>query len=325
MHGAFKLPPSYAPIVEPLNGRIIFFNPMGESDFQMRTVPLKWKKFIGQLLHQFPADAAVIDKEWNLEMGDKTTQEIIKCLDTAAKLLRGEAVSPNDNVGSSSHGSRTSENTTHSAELAIPITTVHVPSPSPSFQYSRVTSNLRNLFKPYGTSKGRGRGVNLPQPSASLSTWTHKFICLSSKDSEIIPSKDEKRTLFEAGLGERKLTLVKTSDSPDFLQQLEEKFPKLKGCGGIELLRTSSTSRSTLQLINPGQHGYTVEYLSNCYLGQATCFIRPIQKDLDATPIDEGEKTMQTEKCMTCGRDILLTQLRSHVREVCTQLYWLHY
>lgn len=98
-------------------------------------------------------------------------------------IIVGEAVSPNDNVGSSSHGSRTSENTTHSAELAIPITTVHVPSPSPSFQYSRVTSNLRNLFKPYGTSKGRGRGVNLPQPSASLSTWTHKFICLSSKDS----------------------------------------------------------------------------------------------------------------------------------------------
>ncbi|VDI62642.1 Hypothetical predicted protein [Mytilus galloprovincialis] len=220
-------------------------------------------------------------------MVDKTTQEIIKCLDTAAKLLRGEAVSSNDNVGSSS---RTSENTTHSSELAIPITTVHVP--SPSFQYSRVTSYLRNLFKPYGTSKGRERGVNLPQPSASLSTWTHRFICLSSKDSETVPSKDEKRSLFEAGLGERKLTLVKTSDSSDFLQQLEEKFPKLKGCGGIELLRTSSASRSALQLINPGLHGYTVEYLSNCYLGQATCFIRPIQKDLDGTPIDEVEEVI---------------------------------
>lgn len=75
-------------------------------------------------------------------------------------IIVGRAVcrngSPNDdhNVGSSS----TSENSTHSSELAIPIPTIH----APPFQYSRVTSNLRNLFKPYGTGKARGRSVTSP-------------------------------------------------------------------------------------------------------------------------------------------------------------------
>ncbi|XP_063435626.1 sentrin-specific protease 2-like [Mytilus trossulus] len=79
-------------IIEPLNGRIIFLNPMGETDFQMRTVPLRWKKFIEQLLLQFPADAAVIDKEWNLEVPTHSKQQDgsscgIYCLMFADKYL----------------------------------------------------------------------------------------------------------------------------------------------------------------------------------------------------------------------------------------------
>ncbi|CAG2208763.1 unnamed protein product [Mytilus edulis] len=43
-------------ILEPLNRRIIFLNPMGESDFQMRTVPLKWNFFVDLLLEEIRKD-----------------------------------------------------------------------------------------------------------------------------------------------------------------------------------------------------------------------------------------------------------------------------
>ena len=61
----------------------------------------------------------------------------------------------------------------------------------------------------------------------------------------------------------------------------------MKGCGGYELLRTATSSIIELELIRPGSNGYTSEYLSNSYLGQATCFIRPIQIDLDISPVGE--------------------------------------
>lgn len=93
--------------------------------------------------------------------------------------------------------------------------------------------------------------------------------------------------MFEAGLGEKKITFVKNNIPEDFTKKLEENYPKMKGCGGYELLRTATSSRIELELIRPGSNGYTSEYLSNSYLGQATCFIRPIQIDLDISPVGE--------------------------------------
>jgi hypothetical protein len=71
------------------------------------------------------------------------------------------------------------------------------------------------------------------------------------------------------------------------MSKLEETFPKLKGCGGIELLRTTAYSRCQLQLIKPGPNGYTTDFLANSYLGQAICFVRPIQMDLDISPLED--------------------------------------
>ena len=41
-------------------------------------------------------------------------------------------------------------------------------------------------------------------------SWTHTFICLADKDEKSVPSREEKRILKEAGLGEKKLfSLIK--------------------------------------------------------------------------------------------------------------------
>nr|XP_022341452.1 uncharacterized protein LOC111135568 isoform X3 [Crassostrea virginica] len=212
-------------------------------------------------------------------MEDKK-EEIIKCLEKAAELLKGP--------GSS-----------HTEAAVAP----------PNFRYSHLPVNLnhrnqqsvRNLFRPYSNG---GRNV--------ISYWSHKFLCLWSKDSDTVPSKEEKKLLFEAGLGEKKITFVKNNTSEDFTKKLEENYPKMKGCGGYELLRTATSSRIELKLIRPGSNGYTSEYLSNSYLGQATCFIRPIQIDLDISPVGE-EHIGRKERCLECGEDVPLLHLRNHL------------
>jgi len=66
-----------------------------------------------------------------------------------------------------------------------------------------------------------------------------------------------------------------------FKQKVEEVFPKLSDCGGWELLRSGITSRTKLDPIVRPPGGFSSENLSdNSLLGQAVCFIRPIQKDL---------------------------------------------
>lgn len=99
-----------------------------------------------------------------------------------------------------------------------------------------------------------------------------------------VPQRYEKRKLYEAGLAEKRITFPKVEDHSSFITKLEEKFPKLAGCGGIELLRTSYTDRIKLELIAPPPMGYNAMHLAEeSNLGQALCYIRPIQADLDTS------------------------------------------
>ena len=52
-----------------------------------------------------------------------------------------------------------------------------------------------------------------------------------------------KRNLHEAGLGERKIQFRKDDSNVNFLEALQEQFPKIVHCGGIELLRSSHSGR----------------------------------------------------------------------------------
>lgn len=53
-------------------------------------------------------------------------------------------------------------------------------------------------------------------------------------------------------------------------------------------MRTACNSKFELQIIKLPPGGYTSQYLSDeSFLGQALCFVRPIQKDLDMNESNE--------------------------------------
>ena len=56
-------------------------------------------------------------------------------------------------------------------------------------------------------------------------------------------------------------------------------FPKLKACGGYELLRKVDNTKR-LCVITPPPEGYTGQFLKKV-LGQANCYIRPLQHDVE--------------------------------------------
>ena len=88
----------------------------------------------------------------------------------------------------------------------------------------------------------------------------------------------------------------------DVKAKLEEVYPKLKESGGFDILRRG-VQTGELVYIQPPRSGYSVPFLRDtAMLGQAIAFIRPIQKDLDTTPvaaIDCDEVSFRAIKFLT--------------------------
>ncbi|WAR07778.1 UPL1-like protein, partial [Mya arenaria] len=115
----------------------------------------------------------------------------------------------------------------------------------------------------------------------------------------------------------KKLTFVKNSNKIDFERTLEEAYPKLKDCGGYELLRTPPGSRIALESLIVPTGGFSAAYLADeSNLGQALCYIRPIQKDLDMGILNT-EPSEPCQECLTCGDMIPTNLLRDHVSGGC--------
>ena len=72
-----------------------------------------------------------------------------------------------------------------------------------------------------------------------------------------------KRNLHEAGLGERKIQFRKDDSNVNFLEALQEQFPKIVHCGGIELLRSSHSGKTKVDIIWPPANGYTARFMSD--------------------------------------------------------------
>ncbi len=92
-------------------------------------------------------------------------------------------------------------------------------------------SDVRSLFR----SKCRG-GPTVQQPpkkAARVVSWSHKFVCLDQRGQDTIPTTDtEKDALFEAGLGEKSITVPNIDcDYVVFRRLLVEHFPKLEDSG----------------------------------------------------------------------------------------------
>jgi len=109
---------------------------------------------------------------------------------------------------------------------------------------------------------------------------------LASKVQDYSPSPMDRGQLLQAGLGDKNISFVESADAEDLHYDLLEAFPKLKSGGGYELMRTSDRGNRTLAVIPCPSSGYTIAYLRSV-AGQAKVYIRPLQKDLDLSPIDE--------------------------------------
>lgn len=117
--------------------------------------------------------------------------------------------------------------------------------------------------------------------------WRHKFVCLAYRDQDRSPTTDaDKDELFQAGLGEKEIMFPSLDmDASAFKELLLESFPKLKDGGGYQLLKGLPNSRN-LEVLSLVVH--TSPGLLKQRVGNSRTYIRPIQKDLDLTPIEES-------------------------------------
>ena len=160
---------------------------------------------------------------------------------------------------------------------------------------SNILQNFRTIFAPYNcpplaplsSSVETKRNPVKPKFFKIKETWTHDFFCLAAKDEERVPTRAEKFDLQQCGLGRRKVCFHSKATFTDFRRKLEEEYPKLKEGGGFELMRTGHQGSNTvLTTIIPPPSGYSVTFLRDSSgLGQALAYIRPLQHDLDRTPV----------------------------------------
>ncbi|XP_053406476.1 uncharacterized protein LOC123545143 [Mercenaria mercenaria] len=189
---------------------------------------------------------------------------------------------------------------------------------------STIGSAIRSIFTPYNRSNYRPANPRNRTRREPISYWSHRFCLLASSKQITAPTREEKQELYDAGLGEKKITFIKDSYPESFKAKLEEVYPNLIGCGGFELLRSNCGSRVSLEVLKMPSTGFTSIYLANeSNLGQALCYIRPIQKDLElhiGSTQEHSEPTESdvTEQCIDCNQMIPLSSLRSH-KEICNR------
>uniref|UniRef100_K1QWF2 Uncharacterized protein n=1 Tax=Magallana gigas TaxID=29159 RepID=K1QWF2_MAGGI len=81
-------------------------------------------------------------------------------------------------------------------------------------------------------------------------------------------------------------------------------------------------SRVSLEKLKMPNNGFTTSYLAaESNLGQACCYTRPIQRDVEMIQLDDknaDEDEMVFEECLQCKESIPLLKLRKHI-QACTQ------
>ena len=114
--------------------------------------------------------------------------------------------------------------------------------------------------------------------------WRHKFVCLGYRDQDRIPSTDaEKEELYQAGLGERELEFESLDlNQAEYREKILEAFPRLRDGGGFQLLKGIANSRS-MEVLSSAVH--TSPGLLKQRVGVSRTYVRPVQRDLDLTPL----------------------------------------
>lgn len=66
-------------------------------------------------------------------------------------------------------------------------------------------------------------------------TWTGKFLCLSDRQKNRVPTVEEKTVLQRNGLGFKKIQFLSSDSEEKVKKVIMEHFPTLENCGGFEL------------------------------------------------------------------------------------------
>ena len=144
-------------------------------------------------------------------------------------------------------------------------------------------------------------------------TVTRKFVCLADKTQADVPTVQEKRELFQGGLGEKKIALPVDSEFPRLHVVLVDSFPRLADAGGFELMYAEPGKRD-LHVIPTGPQGNTVAYISQ-FIGQGRVYIRPIQCNIDITAAQlYTDPTVFEELCNSCLQFVSMDKLREHMK-----------
>ena len=189
--------------------------------------------------------------------------------------------------------------------------------------YPDILRERASLFSSRGSrSRGGGNRRHVASNSKKIPRpWTVQFYCLSSKFAFKVPTQTEKEILHNAGLGLRKIKLDLSDDENEVRQKITSAdvpeggaFPvgylQLKDCGGFELMQCLSKSRD-LSVLCCSLAAKDIK--AKVGGGQGKIFIRHIQKNLCTKKIIEDSKSSLKEKCMICGTDITIHELRSHI------------
>ena len=113
-------------------------------------------------------------------------------------------------------------------------------------------------------------------------TWKHRFVCLAYCDQTCDFEKDE---LVEAGLGEKEVEFGSYDMGfTEIKEVLYEEFPCLREGGGFQLLKCAANTRVLEPLSNMV---YTSLKILRQRVGQGRTYIRPLQRNLDLTHIQD--------------------------------------
>ena len=123
-----------------------------------------------------------------------------------------------------------------------------------------------------------------------LPTWSHTFVCLASKEQDVVPDSQVRAALLLAGLGEKKITFDEYCNHQEISSELVFQYSKLANAGGFELLRVPEGGGKALQEIATPRSGYTVPYL-RAVVHHAVVYIRPLQRNLNT---DEEPSMVRT-------------------------------
>ena len=149
------------------------------------------------------------------------------------------------------------------------------------------TKRPSSFVVPVTSKKGKQKAA--VTPFLVKESWTHDFCLLSGRDAQTTPNREEMEVLRRAGLGKKKIVFPnRKADHGELSSKIESEYLKLKDGGGFELLRAigGGSGVRPLQPIPFGSSGYSIPYLrESVCVGQAVIYIRPIQLDLNSSPI----------------------------------------